>query len=162
MKALFSFNQVAIRELLHNLKYNGIYEVVPVLVALADSLQLLQQIPIKPEHVLVPVPTTNTKIKGRGYNQAELLARGLGSYFNLPVDTTILFRQGGSGSQVGKDAVERGMSENSFSINSEACQGKHILLVDDVCTTGSTFRKCETVLREGKCASLEGLVMARK
>lgn len=95
---------------------------------------------------LVPVPLTLWRRLRRGYNQAEYMARGVGKVTGLPVCTGVLRRKRFNTSQTRLTARER--NENvtgSFYVDmrcAEAVRGKHLLLIDDVITTGATSREC--------------------
>ena len=98
--------------------------------------------------IIVPVPTDKKREKKRGYNQAELIAKGMAKIMHLPVKN-FLVRKGTGTSQTKLGKTER--QENTAGIYEasipEEWQGKHILLVDDVLTTGATIGNCaQTIL----------------
>lgn len=102
-----------------------------------------------PIDVLLPVPLHPRKQRKRGYNQAEWIARGISSVLQLPVDTTSVQRSKWNETQTNKQLYERWENvQDIFTITEPAClQGKHVLLVDDVITSGSTIGSCaETLL----------------
>jgi ComF family protein len=94
--------------------------------------------------LIVPVPLHPKKEKQRGYNQSLAIAEGLSGQLEIPVENNILFRQFYSQSQTRKGRFERWENVNDlFNLNSENYfSGKHVLLVDDVVTTGSTLDAC--------------------
>lgn len=103
---------------------------------------------------IVPIPLHPLKRKERGYNQSECLARGLSAVTGIPVDTSGVKRVVHTQSQTRKSAYERW--ENVAGIfrveHPEHYAGQHILLVDDVLTTGSTITACADAF-----AGVEGL-----
>jgi ComF family protein len=112
--------------------------------------------------VIVPVPLHETKLKERGYNQSELLARQLGQALNLPVNMTTLRRVRKTESQMTLKADERLKNvANAFSCADQDLARYHVLLVDDVCTTGSTLDACAAALKAGGTVSVWGLTLAK-
>lgn len=100
--------------------------------------------------VIVPIPVHPKKRRSRGYNQAELLAKGLGEQLGIPVESNLLLRTKNTLPQKTLNDRERFQNlSDAFQIN-EALQmkyqGKRILLLDDIYTTGSTIEVCTNVL----------------
>ncbi len=99
---------------------------------------------------IIPVPLHPKKQKIRGYNQSEMLADGVSAVLDIPVDTDILTRIHDNSTQTNKSRNERWQNvSHIFSLNyMEKITGGHILLIDDVITTGSTVEACCSVLNE--------------
>lgn len=97
---------------------------------------------------IVPVPLHEKKKKERGYNQSEMLAQGISVRTGIPVVADVLLRLGYTDTQTHKGNYERWENiRNVFSCaNREMLSGKHILLVDDVVTTGATVVACADAL----------------
>lgn len=93
---------------------------------------------------IIPIPIHKKKLKTRGYNQAEYIAKGVELETKIPVLNNIIIKSKETASQTTKSSFERHINPmNSFRlIEKEAIQGKHILLVDDVLTTGATLIAC--------------------
>jgi len=116
--------------------------------------------------VLVPVPLYKSKLKRRGYNQAQLLAQGLSKKLNIPT-ADVLLRVKNTPSQVGLERKKR--IENitgAFSVipvsRSSASAGEaNIFLVDDVLTTGSTLLEAANVLKRNGAKKVWGIALAR-
>jgi ComF family protein len=148
-----------VREAVHAFKYDGLQ-------ALADPLadlmaQYWKDHPL-PARVLVPVPLHRARQRERGYNQAELLARGLGQRIGLPVDTTSLVRQRPTAPQVELDAVQRKQNvAGAFKVQDSSLSGQEVLLIDDVCTTAATLDACAIALREAGARSVRALTLTR-
>ncbi len=102
--------------------------------------------------VIVPVPVHWLRLLKRGYNQVSPVVHTLSKAWGIPVEKRCLVKGRYTGSQVGRNAQQRGENENgSFSLrHPERLEGKHVLLVDDVCTTGSTLIACADTLRQVK------------
>jgi ComF family protein len=115
-----------------------------------------------PVDVLVPVPLHATRLRERGYNQAALLAREMARRVGLAVDERSLVRQRATASQVDLNVKQR--KENvraAFRCSGNGLVGKHVLLIDDVCTTGATLEACAMALCEGGARSVQALTLAR-
>ena len=114
--------------------------------------------------VLVPVPLDKNKIKIRGYNQSEELAKELSKILQVPVVSNVLIKTRKTESQMKLNKEEREKNlENAFVIkNPEQISGKKIFLVDDVYTTGSTMQECTKTLKESGVKSVWGIVIARE
>lgn len=94
--------------------------------------------------IVVPLPMYRDKEMKRGYNQATVIAKGIAGVMKVPVDETSVTRNRATETQTRKDRTERWLNaDNSFSVNDKSTlAGKHILLVDDVITTGATLEVC--------------------
>ena len=98
--------------------------------------------------LIVPVPLHKNRQKKRGYNQAELFARALGTRLNIPVCTNLLVRERNTVPQKELNDTERKNNlKNAFKITQNIVQLSCILLVDDIYTTGSTMDAIATVLK---------------
>lgn len=93
---------------------------------------------------LLPIPLSQQRMKKRGFNQSERLAHGISLVTGIPVDTTSVVRKVDNPSQTRLNVRERNENvSNIFELtNADALHGKHVLIVDDVITTGSTTRSC--------------------
>lgn len=136
-----------VQKLMHQLKYQGKKEIGHYLGALY-GYELGDTLPFRDAAVIVPVPLHPRKRRKRGYNQSQCFAEGLAGALNIPVEGNCLFRRQDSGTQTRKSRFERWENvEDIFGIRDpEKLAGKHILLVDDVITTGATIEACATVL----------------
>lgn len=137
------------QKLLHELKYKGNKEVGEVLGKYAGI-----DLPDSPEFctvdIIVPVPLHPKKQAKRGYNQSEWIARGLASAMQKPIDTKTLVRIRENATQTRKTVFDRyENTQDIFALKDRATfSGKHILLVDDVLTTGATLEACIQALQE--------------
>ena len=103
---------------------------------------------------LLPVPLHADKQRRRGYNQSEWLARGVSAVTGIPVEAAWIVRRQDNETQTKKTVFERWTNvEGIFSLRAEdGLRGRHVLLVDDVLTTGATGVACASVL-----AGVEGI-----
>lgn len=94
--------------------------------------------------LIVPIPLHKKRQRQRGYNQAEMISKGISEVTHIPIDTTHLYRQVNNPSQTRKSQQERlHNTQNIFEVNVPAnWRGKHLLIVDDIITTGATLRSC--------------------
>lgn len=93
---------------------------------------------------VIPLPLNLKKQRKRGYNQAELICEGISEQLNIPVANDVVVRRKNTETQTRKSRVERWNNiEGKFElVNAEKIMNKHILLVDDVVTTGATLESC--------------------
>jgi ComF family protein len=93
--------------------------------------------------IVVPVPLHISRLRERGYNQSMLLGVHVAHQFDLPIVPDALTRLRSTDSQVGRSSAERARAlKNAFAAQPHCVDGKIILLIDDVCTTGTTLREC--------------------
>jgi len=114
--------------------------------------------------VLIPVPLDKKKLKIRGYNQSEELAKELSNILQIPVISDVLIKIKSTKPQMelSKEQREKNL-EGVFEIkNPEKFSGKKIFLVDDVYTTGSTMQECAKTLKENGIKTVWGIVIARE
>ncbi|OFX88282.1 MAG: amidophosphoribosyltransferase [Bacteroidetes bacterium GWF2_33_16] len=149
--AFFYFNKGSqYQDLMHHFKYHGKKEIGFVM-GRAFGLQLIES-PFKEIDIIIPVPLHPKKQKKRGYNQSDWIAMGLANSLKKDADTTTLVRSVSTATQTRKTRFERWQNvENIFKIiDPSKIEGKHILLVDDVVTTGSTLEACANAILEIK------------
>jgi len=104
--------------------------------------------------MIVPVPLHPLKRWKRGYNQATIIAEALGKAMGRPVEERVLGRKKFTSTQTKKDSISRWDNvAEAFSIkNGSKFDGKHVLLVDDVLTTGATLEACgQHILKQEGC-----------
>ncbi len=131
------------QRLMHQIKYKSNKELCIFLGRLMGQ-QLIQSNRFKEIDALVPLPLHPEKEKRRGYNQAELLCIGMAETMYLPILKNAVIRTEHTESQTKKGRVDRWLNmENKFEIpDKESLKNKHLLLVDDVVTTGATLEAC--------------------
>lgn len=111
---------------------------------------------------IIPVPLSFTHWLERGYNQSHLIAKQMSKLLGIPV-WNVLKRSSGDFSQTGLNLLQRkALKRSRFKLKKNFyCEGKILLLVDDVFTTGATLKRCAEVLVEEKPAALYGLTFCR-
>jgi len=148
--AFFFFQKgSSFQKLLHHLKYKGNKEIGEVLGKYAAA-DLLESPDFASVDVIIPVPLHPKKYKKRGYNQSEWIGKGLSEILGKPQDTTTLIRVKENATQTKKTVFERyENTEGIFELRDNTIlAGKHVLLIDDVLTTGSTLEACIRALLE--------------
>lgn len=152
-----------IRNLIHNLKYKGIREVGYELGKIY-GLSLNSSDFMKDIDMIIPVPLHPAKERIRGFNQSEIISRGIADATILSVENKILERITVSATQTKRSRYERWTNvEGIFSVRDpKMIAGKHVLLVDDVITTGSTIESCtnELLKADGVKVSVVALAFA--
>ncbi|MES2619918.1 MAG: ComF family protein [Bacteroidota bacterium] len=148
--ALYIFHKGSpVQHLLHDLKYRGRKDVGEYLGKLLGNKFLQEDSIIKNIDLIVPVPLHWKKLKVRGYNQCDPFAQSLSETLSIPYSTNSLERSHENISQTKKKRFDRweNVAEIFSVINAGQLKGKHILLVDDVVTTGATAEAClQTIL----------------
>lgn len=152
-----------IRRLIHNLKYNGIQELGPEMGKIYGR-SLKDSGFTDGIDIIIPVPLHPSKKRVRGFNQSELISAGLSESTGIPVNLTSLGRISVSDTQTKRSRYDRWTNvEGIFAVTDrDSIAGRHILLVDDVITTGSTIESCtnELLKTEGVRVSVIALAYA--
>ena len=155
--ALMYFDKKGLsRELIHQLKYRNQEKIGRILAKwVVENLSLKGE---KPD-LLVSVPLHPKKLKERGYNQLHLFTEKLAEYYEIPFRHDLLRRESYHKAQAQKNKADRGETKYHFSL-SENIENKHILLIDDIYTTGNTMSAAAWEILKHKGNKLSILVMA--
>ncbi|GAA4098069.1 ComF family protein [Mucilaginibacter panaciglaebae] len=155
--ALYYFSKGGkVQNLMHHFKYKGMQQIGNVLGNIA-GLQLATNPRFASIDYIIPVPLHKSRLKERGYNQSACFAYGLAEKLNSTVEENNLIRTRATETQTHRSRFERfeNMQEVFAVKNLEKLKGKHVLLVDDIVTTGSTLEACAIPLLQ-----IEGLKLS--
>lgn len=154
-----------VQSLVHQIKYEGAKELA-VFMGKMMGRAILNEARFSAIDLLLPLPLTRGREKQRGYNQSTLLAEGISSVLQVPINTKSLQRLSSQGTQTHKSREERWLQMHRQFVcpSPEVLVGKHILLVDDVITTGATLDACSGILNAlpGVKTSVATLAIAMK
>ncbi|PIX10747.1 hypothetical protein COZ73_04995 [Candidatus Falkowbacteria bacterium CG_4_8_14_3_um_filter_36_11] len=165
--AFGSYEDALIAKLVKNLKYRFIKDLSEILgemltilmLDLFDKKLLYNNFS---QSLIMPVPLHKKRLRWRGFNQSELLAKGIKKYFNLDLRLDELIRTKHKKPQTKLSGRKRKENvKGCFFWKGDWLDGKNIILVDDVITTGSTLNECAKVLKENGAGEVWGLVVAR-
>lgn len=159
------------REIIHHFKYNSVTELADYLVPFMSITFSQNKIPID---IITFAPLHYRRLAERGYNQAEILAEGLGESCKLPVTKLLVKTKKTERQVVLKGAKRRKNLKGVFKLTkslraplaggekqSIVLKGKNILIIDDISTTGATLNECAKVLKEAGAKKVWGLVVAK-
>jgi ComF family protein len=152
IESVFLFEQdPRVRAAIHLLKYSGAERIAEQFGALIAK-KIVNDEKLSMSDIIVPVPLHPARKRERGYNQSELIADSVGKQLGIKSETHLLERTRQTQSQTLFDLEGRKKNiAGAFSITKkfrDAAEGKNVLLIDDVITTGSTIRECAMALKE--------------
>lgn len=142
--ALFHYESHAeTANIIYQLKYKDHPEIGPLMGRMMAA-ELQKEEFFDGIDVIVPVPLTRERLRQRGYNQSEEIAKGVSEITGLPINKDVVKRTVFQGSQTRRSRWERQENvEYAFKLtHGEPIAGKHLLIVDDVVTTGATIIAC--------------------
>jgi competence protein ComFC len=151
-----------LRDLIHRFKYGRQFYLRRVLAGYLLEAMQDARIQADPADCLVPVPLHPARMRERGFNQSEALAEILSKRTRLPI-VRCIERRRYTNTQTRFDRVERMQNlRNAFAMRKNSdVRGKHLVLLDDVLTTGSTLHECALVLRAAGAESVRAITVAR-
>lgn len=152
-----------VQRMIHEIKYHGAKEL-----ALSLGRMLGREIRegrFSSVDAIIPVPLHPKRLKWRGYNQSEWFAKGLSEEMNIPIQTDWVERVVETMTQTKKNAEERwdnmqGVFALKKDVQLQDLQGKHLLIVDDVITTGATIMACAAALSQIENVRLSAVSIA--
>ena len=154
----------AVQKLIQGFKYRGEKQ-IGVFLGEVLGREFLSRQEVDEIDLIIPVPLHPRKQKKRGFNQSEVIAKGVSRIINAELHSTNLYRKTFSSTQTRKTKYQRWQNvENIFALkNPNSIKGKHILLIDDVITTGATIEACAQclLLVEGVSLSVGAVAFTR-
>lgn len=160
IRAPYRFDGV-IRDAIYEFKYRNIRAIAGFLASLLASYLMNNSLP---GDVLVSVPLSQQRLRKRGYNQSNILAKELSKLILLPTVNDCLIRTKDNPPQARTASVnERHKNvSGAFTCQDDRLAGKRVLLLDDVCTTGATLDACASALKKSNVISVWGITLARE
>lgn len=139
-------------KLLHNLKYNN-HPHIGINLGIGAATSLKESNFFEGIDLIVPVPLSKKKLRKRGYNQCDYIAKGVSQVTGIAINTQSISRTKSNDTQTHKTRQERWKNvEGIFQVtNAQEIRGKHILLIDDVLTTGATIASCAKTISAIGC-----------
>lgn len=150
-----------VQKLLHEIKYNGYKELATHLGVLYAHDLLKAGLSFD---AIIPVPLHNSKLRARGYNQSEYFAMGLSQVLKTAILTDVVERITATESQTRKGRFDRWMNvkEVFHLAQPQAVEGKHVLICDDVITTGATIEGLIQILPANTRVSVGSIAAATR
>ena len=149
-----------VREAVYRLKYKRQRAVAGPLAKLMSEWAPATPAPVD---LVTPVPLHPSRLRQRGYNQSYLLARETGRILGLPIQDGLLAKAKNSPPQVEAQSREERRQNVAGSFECRgAAEGRTVLLIDDVATTGSTLAECAATLKSAGAKAVHALVLARE
>ena len=160
------YNDPIIRTCLHRYKYEGLHALAPFFAHLiVDFLFTLRPIPtlLTATPIVVPIPLHPSKERARGFNQSALIAQHIAHTLQLPyAEPLIKIRAIGPQAQTPTHEERFERMRKAFILSRKnTVTGKHILLIDDVTTSGATLSEATQTLKAGGAQSILALVVAK-
>lgn len=148
-----------IRSAVHALKYQQITAIAPFMARMMSDLSFARNANLD---CVVPVPMHRERLRERGYNQASLLAHQVAENLQLQFVEDALTKIRATPSQVELTRQQRALSlTNAFNSNYRF-DDAHVLLIDDVCTTGNTLMNCAAALKTAGARRVSAIVFAKE
>lgn len=143
------FPQGEMKNVIHDMKYRHQADLCRFMGRVMGSKELVRSMLCEAD-CLIPVPITEQRRQERGYNQSELLCEGISSITGTPVVTEALLRTKFQDSQTTlNEAMRRENVVDAFALgDTTKIEGKHVVIVDDIVTTGSTLLECMFVMKD--------------
>ncbi|MFD1294903.1 ComF family protein [Lutibacter holmesii] len=157
----YFFKKGNIQNLLHHLKYKNQQQVGTLLGNWLGS-ELAKSTRFSTIDIIIPVPLHQKKLKTRGYNQVTTFGNSLSKTLNIPFQENVLSRISFTNTQTKKLRFNRweNVQELFFVANEKTLENKHILLIDDIITTGATLVACCTAFEKTKNIKISIACMA--
>ncbi|TAK55937.1 MAG: ComF family protein [Bacteroidetes bacterium] len=140
-----------LQEIIHHLKYSGM---TAMGIRLGEEIGrvIREDLNFRKGDMVIPIPLHRLKQRERGYNQSEFICKGIASVTSIPLFPRLLTRAKYTQTQTQLDLNQRKENmESAFAVSEKSrklLQGKKVILVDDVITTGSTINSCAQELRK--------------
>ena len=145
----YYFKKSTVQNLIHSLKYKGQQQIGTFIGSwLADEMLASER--FQDLDAIIPVPLHRKKFKKRGYNQVSTFGKELSKKMNIPLIENSLLKVTGTATQTKKLRLDRWLNVQKLFVvaNSSQLENRHILLIDDIITTGATLEACYMALEK--------------
>jgi len=167
---LFFEKEQPLQQVIHKMKYSD-QPLIGYHLGRQAAMEMLYADFFDGIDLIVPVPLHKNRMRSRGYNQSEYIARGLSEVTGIPVDTTHVTRKkdtpqqakiaGGGREAKGRELRKQNVAD-AFGVNHpEQLYHKHILVVDDLLTTGETVRSCLKAMKKFRGAEFSVFALCK-
>ena len=161
IRSSLDFNESS-RALIHGLKYEKYTNIAKFLAPLMQKT-LLENPDFLEAEYFVPVPIHKKRLKKRGFNQSEILAKELSALTNIPVlNALIRIKNTKSQTKLTKKERAENIKEAFVCPEPKEIKKKAIILIDDVCTTGATLEECAKVLKKAGAREVYALCATKE
>lgn len=164
-----SYENFVIKKLIRKFKYEPFIKelAIPLASLIIHHLKFnckQQQLEFLKNGVLIPIPLSKKKLKKRGFNQAEEIAKELSLFLNVPLFNDVLFKikENISQTELSKTEREKNVKNVFLCKRPDKIKDRKIILVDDVYTTGSTISEAGYVLKKTGAKEIWGIVLAKE
>lgn len=160
--ALLRFEKKGLTQtLIHNLKYKG-FEDIGLFLGNWLGSELKQTNAYSNIDLVIPVPLHKKKLRKRGYNQVTIFAKQIAKHLDAEYVEDVLVKTTNTSSQVNKSRISRWFNNQEIfgAMNTHKLNNKHILLVDDIITTGATLEACSEILQKNNGVKISIATMA--
>ena len=160
-----SFENKFVKKMIHSLKYEPLCRDlgIPLSELITNHFSLCEQNFDRSNCLIIPVPLAKKRLRWRGFNQAEVIAKNLARQWQIPVENDCLTRAKDTYPQAELSQFQRQENiKGAFACTDNiSFKNKIIYLVDDVVTTGATMDECARILMKNKALQVTGISIAR-
>jgi ComF family protein len=150
--------------IVHALKYSGWLRAAPAMAERMSRVAFPADV-VRERAAIIPVPLSRSRLRDRGFNQCEVIARHMSKLWGIPVNSAALVRASATRSQTELTPGERLSNvAGAFSVPQNAARallGEHVILLDDVITTGATLRACAGALFDAGARTISYMTFGR-
>ncbi|MEA3295747.1 MAG: ComF family protein [Patescibacteria group bacterium] len=161
-----SYDSPVIKKMIKQFKYTPFIKDISLIFSylIIKHFLILSNVNALKQGILIPVPLHRKKLKNRGYNQSQEIAKHLSRFLNIPLYQNVLIKTKNTHQQVGLLSEQRQKNiKGAFACqNIEQIKNKKIFLIDDVFTTGATTSECSKILKQSGANEVWAVTVARE
>lgn len=161
-----SYDNPIIKKMIRQFKYNPFIKDISLIFSylIIKHFLILDNLSVLEQGILIPIPLHRKKLKIRGYNQSQKIAKHISEFLNMPLITNSLIKIKNTPSQVGLPLEQRQTNIKGAFVceNAEQIKNKKIFLIDDVYTTGATTTECAKILKQSGAREVWAITITRE